>query len=125
MENKITSKDFTITNLNEGIATIYPKNKDIEYRSFDNLVLDFGKKEKGDLTTCNFLFESSDYKITATSSSCGCTSPTFRSTENENVQHVTISFDSSKITNNVSKVATLYLNNNKKALKFNLVINKP
>ena len=128
MVNTIEGKDFKINNLNPEIATIYPLFKDKEYTGFDGnyLVVDFGNDRKpGDLTTVNFIFQSDKYKINSTGASCGCTNPTYRKTENSNEYHVTIEFRSNQITQNVSKMATLYLNNNQHMLKFNIVMNRP
>lgn len=124
--NKITTPDFSIENLNPQLATIYPQKDNIDYTGFDTnlLVLDFGKKKKGDLTTCNLLFKSDKYQISSTGASCGCTRPTFIKIE-EGLYQITVDFDSSKIANNVSKYLTVYLNNNTKSIKINLVINKP
>ena len=123
--NKITGNNFTIENINPQLATIYPQKEDSVYTGFDNnlLVLDFGQKKKGDLTTCNLLFKSDILDINSAGASCGCTKPTFIKVE-ENTYQVTVAFDSSKITNNVSKYLTLYLSNNK-SIKINLVINRP
>jgi hypothetical protein len=124
--NTIQGKDFTIENITPQLATLYPKNQNVEYNGFDTnyLILDFGEKVVGDNTTCNFIFRSDKYKIISSGSSCGCTNPSFQDTEEANKQHVTIKFDSSKITKNVSKVFTLYITGNHK-LEFNLIINKP
>ena len=127
MENIINGKGFKIENLNPTIGTLYPLFPDREYTGFDNntLVLDFGNDRKpGDITTINFLFKSDEYKISTTSASCGCTNPTYRKTENNNEYHVTIEFRSDQITQNVSKWATLYLNNNRFMLKINVVMNR-
>jgi hypothetical protein len=127
MTNTIEGKDFKIDNLNPEIATIYPLFEHKEYTGFDGnyLVVDFGNNRKpGDLTTVNFIFKSEKYKINSTGASCGCTNPTYRPTENKNEYHVTIEFKSNQITQNVSKMATLYLNNNQHMLKFNIVMNR-
>lgn len=127
MINKIEGQDFKIENLNPEIASIYPLFEDREYKGFDNnyLVVDFGNgKKPGDLTTVNFIFKSDKFKITGTGASCGCTNPTYRKTENKNEYHVTIEFRSNQIASNVSKMATLYLNNNQHMLKFNIVMNR-
>ena len=124
MRNKIETKDFSIENLNPQIATIYPKLDNVEYNGFsleNPLILDFGKKEKGDLATCNLLFKSEKYKINSTGASCGCTRPTVSQTEDG--QLVTVNFDTNKITNNVRKVVSLYVNNNSAIIKIMLYIN--
>lgn len=126
MVNIIETEDFKITNLNPEIATIHPLFENKEYKGFDNnyLVIDFGNGRKpGDLTTVNFLFNSTEYVITGAGASCGCTNPTYRNTENKYEYHVTVEFKSNQITRNVSKMATLYLNNNSKMLKFNIIMN--
>lgn len=126
MTNTIQGRDFSIENITPQLATIYPKNQNVPYTGFDTnyLILDFGEKNVGDNTTCQFLFRSDTLKIISTGSSCGCTNPVFQDTEEPNKQHVTIKFDSSKVTKNVSKVFTLYVTGNKK-IEFNLIINKP
>lgn len=118
MKNIIRTDEYSIENLNETIGILYENPNDNK-----KLILDFGKKNKGDLATCNFIFKSEKLKIVTTSSSCGCTNPTFRKTENEGEQHLTIEFNPSQITNNVSKVATLYLSNSK-SISINIIINK-
>ena len=121
MESRIKTE-----NLNPQLASIYPKNSDVPYTGFDknHLILDFGEKVKGDLTVCifNYIFHDNSYKINSTGSSCGCTNPTFISTDDGN-QQVKISFDTNKIANKINKVFTLYLRNGK-VIKFNLIMNK-
>ena len=119
MENIIKTEDYSLENLNPTIGIIYENPNDSK-----KLILDFGRKTKKDLCTCNFIFKSEKYKIVTTSASCGCTNPSFRSTENDNEQHVTIEFKPSHITNNVSKIASLYLSNGK-TISINIIINKP
>lgn len=117
MNTKIKTSNFTIENLNPQIAELYLKENE-EY-----FVLDFGKKNKGDLTTVTFIFDSEEDKnIVMTGSSCGCTNPSF-SKISKNSQHVVVQYDSSKITNNVSKWVTLTLND-RSVVKINIVINK-
>ena len=125
MPNFIKAIDFSIENLTPQIAEIYAKqpNQDID-GSRNYLVLDMGEKKKGDLTTASFRFTSNTLKITSTSASCGCTRPSYQvSGENEYV--VTVDFDSNKVANNTSKVFTLYVNNQSRVIKFNLVMNTP
>ena len=121
---KIVTKDLEIENLTPQIGTFKLTKPTEEYTGFDTnyLILDLGDKNKGDFTTCNFTFKSDKYKITSTGSSCGCTNPIFQNTEGG--QFVTVVFDSKKITKNVSKWFTLYLNNSESELKINLIINK-
>lgn len=121
----IQTENFKIENLNPQLASIYPKNSDVPYTGFDknHLILDFGEKVKGDLTVCifDYIFNDNQYKIKSTGSSCGCTNPTFISTDEGN-QQVKISFDTNKVANKVSKVFTLYLENGN-LIKFNLIMN--
>ncbi|MDR1019010.1 MAG: DUF1573 domain-containing protein [Lachnospiraceae bacterium] len=122
-KNIVYSKDgFSIENLNPQIAKIYPKDENLDFRGFDSniLILDFGKKNRGDITTCSLLF-SGNIKIDRTGASCGCTTPSFQKTENGNTI-VNIVFDSYKITNSVSKFVYLYVGD--KQFKINLIINK-
>ena len=122
-KNIVYSKDgFSIENLNPQIAKIYPKYENVDFIGYDSniLVLDFGKKNKGDLTTCSLLFSGS-IKIDRTGASCGCTTPSFQKTENGDTI-VNIVFDSYKVTNSVSKFVDLYGGN--KTFKINLIINK-
>ena len=122
----IRGNEFTIENLTESTCSVYPINQNKVYTGDDAsnyLVLDFGKKAKGDITIANLRFTSDEYIITSTSVSCGCTSPSY-SKLSDNSQLVTIEFDSNKITNNVEKAFTLWLNNNSKKIKFSLIINK-
>ncbi len=120
----ITGKGFTIENQYPQIATIYPILKDTEYTGYSNnyLVLDFGQKTAEDLLETNFIFKSNDLKIISTSASCGCTRPSFREVS-PGEYLVTVSFDKTKLSQNVSKTFSLQLNNNK-SIRFNLIINK-
>ena len=131
MENKIETKDFYIENLYPQLATLSLKNPILTDDDMANagtesnhFILDFGERKKGDNVECDFILKSKDFKITSVGASCGCTRPTFTNTEDPEVQGFKISFDSSKITTNVSKWSTLYLNNNAKILKINVIINK-
>jgi hypothetical protein len=122
MENIVVSKEgFMIENLNPQLATIYSKYPENGYNGFDNniLVLDFGKKNKGDLIECSLKF-TGNINISKTGASCGCTTPSFVKTEDGYV--VNIVFDSYKVTNSVSKIVYIYDGN--KTLKINLIINK-
>lgn len=121
---KITTEKFEIENLTPQIGVFKLKKPNEPYTGFDTnyLILDLGEKEKGDFSTCNFMFKSDEYKITSTGSGCGCTNPTFQNTDDG--QFVTVIFDSNKITKNVDKWFTLHLNNSKYQLKINLIINK-
>lgn len=125
MENIIKTKEFELINNTPSMAQLYPVNKNQEYTGFDNnyLMLDFGNKQKGDLVEMNMLFKSEKYTITSASATCGCTNPSV-TTNPDGTQLVVVRFDSNKITNNVSKGVSLYLNNTSKVIKFNLVINK-
>lgn len=120
----IKGNGFTIENQYENIASIYPVFSDKEYTGFDAnyLVLDFGRKTKNDLLEISFLFKSDNLEINSTSASCGCTHPTFKKVE-KGIYIVHVEFTKSNLTENVSKVFSLHLNNNK-SLKFNLIINK-
>lgn len=123
MENIVVSTEgFIIENLIPQIATIYPKYTETKYNGFDNniLVLDFGEKKTGDLATC--MLKLTGLKLRDTGASCGCTRPTFQQDEDGNII-VTIEFDPSKISRNVSKIVYLYTQDNK-TIKINLVINK-
>ena len=121
--NIVETESFKITNYTPEICSFRLSKPEENYTGFDTnyLILDLGEKEKGDFATCNFMFESDEYKITSTGSSCGCTNPTFQNTPDG--QFVTVVFDSSKITKKVSKWFTLSMNNTVKKLKINLVIN--
>ena len=121
--NIVEIESFKITNYTPEICSFRLSKPEENYTGFDTnyLILDLGEKEKGDFATCNFMFESDEYKITSTGSSCGCTNPTFQNTPDG--QFVTVVFDSSKITKKVSKWFTLSMNNTVKKLKINLVIN--
>ena len=122
MENTVISKEgFMIENLDPQLATIYPKYPENGYSGFDNniLVLDFGKKERGDLVECSLKFTGS-INISKTGASCGCTTPNFKKVEDGYIVHIV--FDSYKVTNSVSKVVYVY--DGYKTLKINLIINK-
>lgn len=120
----ITGKGFTIENTTPQIATIYPIFPDKEFTGYDGnyLVLDMGTKTKEDLLETGFMFKSDDLKITSTSASCGCTRPTFREVSPGEF-YVVVSFDKNQLTQNVSKIFTMILNNNK-SIRVNLLINR-
>lgn len=117
MDNIIKRDGYTLENLNPQIASIYEKP------NTSTLVLDFGKKQKGDLTTIGVLYtpDSEDFKISNTGASCGCTKPTLVNNE-DGTQFVNIEYASDKIANNISKSITFYLKN-KTVVKFNLIMN--
>lgn len=124
MQNKLEAKDFTIENLTPQMGTIYPRYTDKVFTGYDSnvIILDFGKKTKQDILVCNMSYISKN-RIVSTGASCGCTRPSFQAGERPDEQIVTIDFDSSKVEQNVSKVATLRLDNGK-VIKINLYINK-
>lgn len=126
-DNIIKYEDITLKNMYPQISTISVLRDKEGKLTLDEdtvILLDFGKKNIGDLVETMILFDSDKHKITDTSASCGCTSPRFQNTE-DGKQVVTIKFDSNKITQNVSKAFTLYLDNKaSRKIKFNLVINK-
>lgn len=118
---------FEIKNLTPEIGTFRATNSDQPFTGFDKnyLILDMGTKSVGEFATVNFMFISDEFKITSTGAACGCTKPSFQNTPDG--QFVTVEFDPSKITANVSKWFTLYLNNradDANRIKINLIINK-
>ena len=119
---KIETKSFEIENLTPQICDLTLTFTDREYTGFNNnyLVIDFGVKSKGDYTTCNLMYRSKN-KITSTSSSCGCTNPTFQNTEDDG-QFVTVAFDTNQVARNVSKWFQLHLKDGG-VIKMNLIIN--
>lgn len=124
MSNIVVSKEgFFIENLNPQIATIYPKFPNNEYSGFDSniLILDFGKKNKGELATASLKFSGKKLNITGSSSSCGCTNPTIQKVGDETI--VTVQYDPNKIAQNISK-AVYIIFDGVKQLKINLIINK-
>ena len=124
---KIIGKEYTILNPTPQMARIYTTPKaPAELSVKDNYyyILDFGKKSKGDLVEITLVYDSKDYKITSTASSCGCTDPTFVNTP-DGKQTVNIKFDTNRVTQNVSKAFTLYMNGGTQdKIKFQLIINK-
>lgn len=116
-----------ITHMLPEVATVYvgkQSGDDLTLDANTLLVLDFGKKKVGDLIETVFLVESETDKVVSTSSSCGCTKPTV-SNNQDGTQTIHVKFDSSKITNNVSKVFTFYFDAaGTKFAKFNLIINR-
>ena len=128
MENIVKSTlGFEINNLHPQLATIYPLNTEVAYLGFkpttNYLVLDFGKKRKGDLASIQLII--TDIDITGASASCGCTTPTVQKTEKgDNL--VTITFNSSLIIegNPESKWVTLLVDKGLQEIKINLIINK-
>lgn len=123
--SKIVAPDFKIESLTPLIGDFKTSKPDEPYTGFNKnyLVLDLGKKEKGDFATVNFSFESEKYKITSCGASCGCTKPSFQNIDGKQV--VTVYYDPSKITKNVEKNFTLYLNNDMELkIKSLLIINK-
>lgn len=125
--NYIKGQDFEILNELPQMGQIEVANSPTGVPTVgghDWLILDFGQKSKGDLVELGFLFKSEKYKITSTSASCGCTNPTFQSTP-DGYQFVNVKFDSSRVTKNVSKWVTLYMDGTtKQKIKINLIINK-
>lgn len=122
MENIIYSKNgFEIENLNPEIAKIYPKLKDLPFTGFDSnrLILDFGKKEKGDLATCSLRFRG-NLEIKKTGASCGCTVPHMEKDGDDTI--VTVIFDPHRITRGVSKAVYIYTKQGD--MTINLIINK-
>ena len=118
----VSTEGFMVENLYPELATIYKKFPEQEYTGFDNniLVLDFGKKNRGDLIECSLKF-TGKIKVTRTGASCGCTTPSFKVLENGDTV-VNIVFDSFKVTNSVSKIVYVY--SGSKTLKIDLIINK-
>ena len=111
---------FQIENLHPQIATIYPQNKTEEYKK-GLIVLDFGQKKKGDLTTVQL--KVTKLNITGVSASCGCTIPTYQVLDNGDTI-VNIVYDSNLINGYVSKYVNLLIDNRKEEIKINLIINK-
>ena len=126
MSNIIEGKDFTIENQNPTVATISIKYPEKPLDKNNYILLDFGDDRKvGDNTVCNLLFRSTTKKITSSSASCGCTKAYFAPTEDPNMQHLTIDYDTHKISKNVSKAATYFFDNgHTDQLKFNVVMNR-
>lgn len=126
MANIVSTEDFTIECITPQVGRIYVSDQDKPYTGFDKnyLILDYGEKNINDPLTCNLIFTSEKYKINATGSSCGCTDPQLSETEDENKQQVSVTFSKNKLSKNVEKTFTLYLNNNSKVLKIILLINK-
>ena len=104
---KITTEKFEIENLTPQIGVFKLKKPNEPYTGFDTnyLILDLGEKEKGDFSTCNFMFKSDEYKITSTGSGCGCTNPTFQNTDDG--QFVTVIFELEPIVRALVVVVTL------------------
>ena len=123
----IKGLEFEIINPTPSMATIYPNKPltaPLSLLDRNYLILDFGEKTKQDLIEISFVYKSDKFKITSTAASCGCTNPTFRNIE-DGSQIVTIKFDSSKVTRNVSKSFSLYMNGTvTQKLAFQLIINK-
>lgn len=126
MSNIIEGKDFSIENQNPTVATISLAHPDKPLDSKNYVILDFGDDKKvGDNTVCNFLFRSKTKKITSSSASCGCTKAYFAPTEDPQMQHLTVDYNTYKISKNVSKVATYFFDNgHTEILKFNIVMNR-
>lgn len=124
MSNIIKSEKFSIENLNPQIADLSTKlETSYEPGGANYLVLDFGQKTNKDVIVATMLYTSDkENKIRMTGAGCGCTKPSFRNIS-DTEQHLVIEFDSSKVTNNVSKWVTLTLENSK-VIKINIVINK-
>lgn len=133
MNDVLKADEFELQNVTPQIATIYESTPGHPNVGFDNyIVLDMGRKNKGDLTSTNFIFRSKKFKITSTGATCGCTRPHFQLMEESTWQtpgipeyFVTVDFDSNLVAQNTSKWFYLYVNNLPKGIKFNLVINKP
>lgn len=124
MNQIVTSTEgFFIQNLNPQIASIYPKFPNNPYTGFDSniLILDFGKKNRGELATTSLKFSGKKMNITGSSASCGCTSPSIQKEGNDTI--VTVQFDPNKIAANISKAVYIIFDGVKK-LKINLIINK-
>lgn len=125
MSQIVTSTEgFFIQNLNPQIASIYPKFKDNPYTGFDSniLILDFGKKNKGELATTNLVFSGKGFKnVTGSSSSCSCTQLSTQKDGDNFI--VTVQYDPNRIAANISKVAYVIFDGVKQ-LKINLIINR-
>lgn len=123
----LKTKDFELINPTPNAAKLYLKDENESYEpgSFNNwIVLDFGNKQKGDNVEISFIFKSDKHTISSAGASCGCTTPTVTKI-NDTEQQVAVRFDTNRITRNVSKWVTLYLNRNtNESVKINLVINK-
>lgn len=121
---EIITEDLKIINLTPQIGIFRLTKPEKKYTGFDNnyLILDLGEKKKGDFATCNFIFESEEFKITSTGSSCGCTNPSFQTIDGK--QMVTVVFNPNLIKKDIDKWFTLYFNNDMLSqLKINLLIN--
>lgn len=103
MENTIVGKEITIENLTPQVAKIYRKdeNRIATLLYPDSLVLDMGNKTKNDiLDTSIKITGPKGFKILSSSSSCGCTDPSFKKSEDEEDTYIgKISFSPSKLSN--------------------------
>lgn len=125
MSNIVQSTEgFFIQNLDPNIGEIYTKFPERSYNGFDNniLILDYGKKERGNLVTCSLKFSGKFMNITGVDASCGCTMPALRKVADDEYI-VTVIYDPNKIAMNISKAVTVIFDGNKQ-LKINLIINK-
>lgn len=124
MNQIVTSTEgFFIQNLDNQIANIYPKFPNNPYSGFDSniLILDFGRKNRGELATASLKFAGKKMNITGTSASCGCTQPSIQKDGDDTI--VTVQFDPNKIAQNISK-AVYVIFDGVKQLKINLIINR-
>lgn len=118
-----STKGFTVTNLTPKMAELKLKNPSIKFDGYDgqnHIVLDFGRKTQDDLLSCTLKFEG-QFKIDSVSASCGCTRPSYIVEDGSYI--VNVSYDSSKVREDVSTVVSLY--DGSEPLKINIVVNKP
>ena len=120
-----TDSNFQEENLNPQIATLRFERPDAPKTGSGNnmIVVDFGKKNQGDLAVCSLKL-TGEVELLGAGASCGCTVPSFRQLPEEEGGGwlVTIQYDSYKIHDNVSVI--VWLHSITQQINFNIVMNQ-